>query len=122
MTELPWTKARPTKPGWYRFRKPSFTADVYTVDERGIVYYRGLLMMGPATDRWFQEGEWSGPFNTPLPEADRRASRDRRQGERRVCPAVQWTGVERRKNHRRTGPRRTQDTAGGLQRNIVTRF
>ena len=122
MTEQPWTKAKPTQPGWYRFRKPSFTADVYMLDERGIVHYRGILMMGPVTDRWFQAGEWSGPFSTPLPEGERRSSRDRRQGERRVCTSVQWAGVERRKNPRRTGPRRTQDTTDGLQRNIVTRF
>jgi hypothetical protein len=122
VNELPWTKARPSQPGWYWFRKPAFSPDVYTVDESGRVSYRGVVKMGPLTDRWFQEGEWSGPYNSLPPETERRERRDRRMGERRSCTAVQWTGVERRNAHRRTGPRRGQDTSGGLQRNTVTRI
>ena len=122
MNEPPWSRASPSKPGWYWFRKPTFSPDVYTVDENGNVSYRGIVKMGPLTDRWFQDGEWSGPFNSLPPESERRGGRDRRIGERRSCTNVQWTGVERRKSHRRTGPRRRQDTVGDLQRNTVTRI
>jgi len=67
---LVWTKSKPTKPGWYWYRKPSnfFSIPVYFFGDNKIsvpILHGGAYCLSGITDIGISMGEWAGPISKP---------------------------------------------------------
>jgi hypothetical protein len=73
MSDLNWTTKKPTKPGWYFWRKPAVSSYptmvlvMFTPDQRSLytVFHEGSPEKDSQSAQFVESVEWAGPLKPP---------------------------------------------------------